>query len=263
MGDPARSTNSSLHKQLHAMVRVKHDPYDRQPTKEEFARTWQSTDPRDLAKEIATHGGECPEEWPERRTNLVDLPIDSAPQDVEELMVTTRWNPTLVWEMTTKTREVFLEVYLDDLHDCYSEVIESLQPPNRVTFDTLRKFKHLAVSLSFLAIADVCQAAFDAAEEEGGMDEFPEVDPDERPGLYCPLDVPEFTRLAACTAALTRIIYQAEKGALENGSDGEMEKMDEVMKRVVEVENKFAYDMEGRAQGVVDEATYDTLMQKV
>ena len=104
---------------------------------------------------------------------------------------------------------------------------------------------------------------FDAAEEEGGMDEFPEVDPDERPGLYCPLDVPEFTRLAACTAALTRIIYQAEKGALENGSDGEMEKMDEVMKRVVEVENKFAYDMEGRAQGVVDEATYDTLMQKV
>ena len=72
-----------------------------------------------------------------------------------------------------------------------------------------------------------------------------------------------FTRLAACTAALTRIIYQAEKGALENGSDGEMEKMDEVMKRVIEVENKFAYDMEGRAQGVVDEATYDTLMQKV
>ena len=155
---------------------VKHDPYDRQPTKEEFARTWQATDPRDLAKEIATHGGECPEEWPERRTNLVDLPIDSAPQDVEELMVTTRWNPTLVWEMTTKTREVFLEVYLDDLHDCYSEVIESLQPPNRVTFDTLRKFKHLAVSLSFLAIPDVCQAAFDAAEEEGGMDEFPEAD---------------------------------------------------------------------------------------
>ena len=42
-----------------------------------------------------------------------------------------------------------------------------------------------------------------------------------------------------------------------------MEKMDEVMKRVVEVENKFAYDMEGRAQGVVDEATYDALMQKV
>ncbi len=40
-----------------------------------------------------------------------------------------------------------------------------------VTYDSLRKFKHLTISLSFIAVSDVCQTAFDATD----FDEFPEV----------------------------------------------------------------------------------------
>lgn len=50
----------------------------------------------------------------------------SCHQDDEELFELTKLNPTLLSEMSTKTRFLFLEVYYDDLQDVYSEVMETL-----------------------------------------------------------------------------------------------------------------------------------------
>ena len=47
-------------------------------------------------------------------------------QGDEELFELTQLNPTLLSEMSTKTRFLFLEVYLEDLQDVYSEVMETL-----------------------------------------------------------------------------------------------------------------------------------------
>ena len=49
----------------------------------------------------------------------------------------TKLNPTLLSEMSLKTRFLFLEVYLDDLQDVYSEVMETLQG-NTVRLPQLR-----------------------------------------------------------------------------------------------------------------------------
>jgi hypothetical protein len=47
-------------------------------------------------------------------------------QGDEELFEMTQLNPTLLSEMSTKTRHLFLEVYLEDLQDVYSQVMETL-----------------------------------------------------------------------------------------------------------------------------------------
>merc|ERR1719152_58877 len=103
-------------------------------------------------------------------------------------MEMTQLNPTLLSEMSVQTRELFLEVYFDDVQDVYSQVMETLDGNSRVTFDSLRKFKHLSISLGFKAVSDVCQAAFDDPATDD-FDEFPEVAPDHRPGCWCKLDV--------------------------------------------------------------------------
>ena len=58
-------------------------------------------------------------------------------------------------------------MYLEDIQDVYSEVMATLHKNpktgkmDQVTYNTLRKFKHLTVSLSFNAVSEVCQQAFD------------------------------------------------------------------------------------------------------
>jgi len=131
--------------------------------------------------------------------------------------------------MTVQTRELFLEVYFDDVQDVYSQVMETLDGSSRVTFDSLRKFKHLSISLGFKAVSDVCQAAFDHPETD--FDEYPEVAPDHRPGCWCTLDVAKFTELTAATTALVKMFLD-EKGELPPAAEA----------RVIHVEKKFYYD---------------------
>jgi|TARA_B100000524_G_scaffold347467_1_gene249534 hypothetical protein len=255
---------------------------------------WKSKDPRELAKEIATFMGG---EWPEREPRKIQISLEEAPTSDEELFELTQLNPTLIWEMTQRTRHLFLEVshappnqqtradtrthlwleqrkaysvipsritrdssltilttnplthsyhhldrwntrqnssraltlqvYLEDIQDVYSEVMSSLVSPNLVTYDTLRKFKHLAVSLSFEAVAEVCQGAFDKTD----FDPFPEVAPDERPGCMCPLDLEEFTKLTAASTALVKMIYDAE-GDLPPAAES----------RIIKVSKKWHYE---------------------
>lgn len=235
---------------------------------------WKSKEPRELAKEIATFMGGT---WPERAPRKIQVSLDGVPTSDEELFELTRLNPTLIWEMTQQTRELFLEarapaapnsralqpspprcpltltpplclarrraqptlqaqpnpfrpapqVYFDDIQDLYSQVMETLVQPNLVTYDSLRKFKHLTISLSFIAVSDVCQAAFDATD----FDEFPEVSPDQRPGLMVPLDLAEFTKLTAASTALVKMIVDAE-GDLPPAAES----------RIIKVEKKWYYD---------------------
>ena len=84
---------------------------------------WKSKDPKALAYEIATFMGG---EWPTRPVRKIQISLEGVPQDDEELFATTKLNPTLLSEMTVKTRFLFLEVYLDDIQDVYSEVMETL-----------------------------------------------------------------------------------------------------------------------------------------
>eukprot|EP00967_Tisochrysis_lutea_P028710 scaffold33485_cov35-Tisochrysis_lutea.AAC.3 len=229
------------------------------------------------------------------RSRVVVIPpsLRCCDQGDEELFELTQLNPTLLSEMSTKTRFLFLEVYYDDLQDVYSEVMETLQgdmvrtpapreeehediqllprtssdpfeqrargdpaaarelewlyrstasscagrvhrdstrpipPGSQVTYDSLRKFKHLAISLSFKALSDVCQAAFDKTD----FDPFPEVAPDERPGCMCKLDVAEFTKQTAAAVALTKMMVDAE-GELPPAAEA----------RIIRVEKKFYYD---------------------
>ena len=100
-------------------------PKIRKPTKEQMDERWKSTNPRDLAKEIATYMGG---EWPTRPVRAVQLSLEGAPIECEELMEVTNLNPTLLSEMTVPTRELFLEVYYEDLQDVYSEVMATLKP---------------------------------------------------------------------------------------------------------------------------------------
>jgi hypothetical protein len=185
---------------------------------------WKSKEPKALAYEIATFMGG---KWPERRPRAVALDLAAAPNDDEELFELTNLNPTLLSEMTVKTRFLFLEVYLEDLQDVYSEVMETLGADSKVTYDSLRKFKHLAISLSFNALSDVCQAAFDKTD----FDPFPEVAPDERPGCTCPLDVAEFTKHTAAATALVKMMVDAE-GELPPAAEP----------RIIRVEKRFYYD---------------------
>ena len=152
------------------MVRIK------KPTKAEMQQDWNSKEPRELAHEIAHFMGG---KWPERRERKVPLSLEGAPLLAEELFEVTQLNPTLLNEMSVKTRLLFLEVYLDDIQanqnpnpnpnpgpdpdrnpnhpnskpnsdpipnqDVYSEVMESLvanpkeKAVNRVTYNSLRK----------------------------------------------------------------------------------------------------------------------------
>ena len=121
-----------------------------------------------------------------------------------------------------------------------------------MTYDSLRKFKHLAISLAFNAVSDVCQQAFDKTD----FDPFPEVQtrlygcalgcvhrrpppsppplqvaPDERPGCVCPLDVKAFTQQTAAAVALVKMMVDAE-GELPPAAEP----------RIVRVEKKFYYD---------------------
>ena len=205
----------------------------RQPTRAEASEKWISTNPRDLAHEIATFMGSS---WPARPVRRVQLSLDGAPTDCEELMVLTQLNPTLLWEMSLQTRELFLEVYHDDIQDAYSEVMDTLcnaSPDGvhgqRVTYDSLRKFKHLTVSLGFQAVSHVCQAAFDHPETD--FDEWPEVAPDHRPGCWCTLDVARFTELAAASTALVKMILD-NKGELPPAAEA----------RVVHTDKRFYYE---------------------
>ena len=208
------------------MVRIK------KPTKEEMAQDWESKEPRALAKEIATFMGG---KWPERPVRKVALSLEGAPSSAEVLFELTKLNPTLLSEMTVKTRLLFLEVYLEDIQDVYSEVMETLvaNPKtgavDRVTYNALRKFKHLSISLSFKAVSDVCQEAFDHPDTE--LDEWPEVAPDDRPGCYCTLDVATFTSLTAASTALVKQMVEAE-GELPPAADA----------RIVRVDKKYYYE---------------------
>ena len=100
---------------------------------------------------------------------------------------------------------------------------------NRVTYNSLRKFKHLSISLSFKAVSDTCQEAFDHPQTE--LDEWPEVAPDDRPGCYCTLDVATFTRLTAASTALVKRIVDAE---------GELPP--EAESRIIRVAKQFYYE---------------------
>ena len=208
-------------------------PRIRQPTKAQMEERWKSTNPRDLAYEIATFMGG---EWPTRPVRKVQLSLEGAPRECEDLMELTQLNPTLLSEMTVPTRELFLEVYYDDLLDVYSQVMETLAPEDphgikgtRVTFDSVRKFKHLTISLGFKAVSDVCQAAFDHPDTD--LDEWPEVTPDHRPGCWCTLDVAKFTQLTAATVALVKMILD-EKGVLPPAAEA----------RIINVAKRFYYD---------------------
>lgn len=103
-------------------------PKIRQPTKAQMEERWKSTNPRDLAYEIATFMGG---EWPERPVRKVQIDLTGAPTECEDLMVMTQLNPTLLSEMTVTTRELFLEVYFDDVQDVYSQVMETLDGSSR------------------------------------------------------------------------------------------------------------------------------------
>ena len=208
-------------------------PRIRQPTKEQMNEKWKSTNPRDLAYEIATFMGG---EWPTRPVRKVQLSLEGAPTECEDLMELTQLNPTLLSEMSVQTRELFLEVYYDDLQDVYSQVMETLcskspdgKSGQRVTFDSVRKFKHLTISLGFKAVSDVCQAAFDHPDTD--FDEYPEVCPDHRPGCWVTLDIAKFTELCAASTALTKMILD-EKGELPPAAEA----------RIIRVEKKFYYD---------------------
>jgi hypothetical protein len=201
-------------------------PKIRMPSKAEMQEKWKSTNPRDLAYEIATFMGG---EWPTRPVRGVQIDLTGAPLECEDLMELTQLNPTLLSEMSVPTRELFLEVYFDDIQDVYSQVMETLDSSSRVTFDTLRKFKHLTISLGFKAVSDVCQEAFDHPETD--FDEFPEVSPDHRPGCWCTLDVAKFTELTAASTALTKMFLD-EKGELPPAAEA----------RIIHVEKKFYYD---------------------
>ena len=203
------------------MVRIK------KPTKEQMEEKWKSTNPRDLAYEIATFMGG---EWPTRPVRKVQLSLDDAPQDPEDLMEMTNLNPTLLSEMSVMTRLLFLEVYYDDVQDVYSQVMESMAGDGRVTFDSLRKMKHLVISLGFRAINDVCQEGFDSPKTDD-WDEFPEVAPDQRPGMYCALDIAKFTQHAAAVTALVKLFV-----------DSEGELPPEAEARIIHVEKKFYYE---------------------
>jgi len=185
---------------------------------------WKSKDPKALAYEIATFMGG---EWPTRPVRKVQLSLEGAPTSDEELFEMARLNPTLLSEMTIKTRFLFLEVYLDDIQDVYSEVMETIEAPNLVTYNSLRKFKHLTISLSFMAVSDICQEAFDKSD----FDSFPEVAPDDRPGMMCPLDIGEFTKHTAAATALVKMMVESE---------GEFPPAAEP--RIIRVEKKFYYD---------------------
>ena len=205
----------------------------RQPTRAEMSEKWTSTNPRDLAHEIATFMGSS---WPTRPVRKVQLLLEGAPTECEELMVLTQLNPTLLWEMSVQTRELFLEVYHDDIQDAYSEVMETVCNPSpdgvrgsRVAWDTLRKFKHLTVSLGLQAVSQVCQAAFDHPDTD--FDEWPEVAPDHRPGCWCTLDVARFTKLAAASTALVKLLLD-NKGELPAAAEA----------RVVHVARQFYYE---------------------
>jgi len=208
------------------MVRIK------KPTKDEMSQDWNSKEPRELAHEIAHFMGG---KWPERRVRQVPLTLEGAPLLADELFEVTQLNPTLLNEMSVKTRLLFLEVYLDDIQDVYSEVMESLvanprsDAVDRVTYNSLRKFKHLSVSLGFKAVSDTCQEAFDHPHSE--LDEWPEVAPDDRPGCYCTLDVATFTRLTAASTALVKRIVDAE---------GELPP--EAESRIIRVAKQFYYE---------------------
>jgi len=204
----------------------------KKPTKAEMEQNWKSKDSKELAHEIATFMGG---KWPERPVRKVQLSLSGAPTSVDALFEMTQLNPTLLSEMTVKTRFLFIEVYLDDLQDVYSEVMETLRAnpktgaTDRVSYNSLRKFKHLSISLSFKAVSDVCQAAFDHPETE--IDEWPEVAPDDRPGCFCTLDVSKFTELTAASVALTKVIVDAE---------GELPP--EAESRIIRVTKKFYYE---------------------
>lgn len=100
----------------------------RKSTKAQMEEKWKSTNSRDLAYEIATFMGG---QWPTRPVRKVQLSLEGAPTDAETLFELTKLNPTLLSEMTVPTRELFVEVYYDDLQDVYSQVMETLTPEGR------------------------------------------------------------------------------------------------------------------------------------
>jgi hypothetical protein len=201
-------------------------PRIKKPTKAQMDEKWKSTNPRDLAYEIATYMGG---EWPTRPVRKVQLSIEGAPTECEDLMELTQLNPTLLSEMSIQTRELFLEVYYDDIQDVYSEVMATVDSNSRATFDTIRKFKHLSISLGFKAVSDVCQEAFDHPDTD--FDEYPEVAPDQRPGCFCKLDVAKFTKLTAASTALVKMFLDG-KGQMPPAAEA----------RIIRVEKKFYYD---------------------
>lgn len=215
-------------------------PKMRQPTAEQKKMDWKSDNPRDLAKEIGTFMNG---EWPERRARKVSLSLDAAPTSCEDLMEATRLNPTLLSEMSEPTRALFLEVYVEDIQDVYSEVMETLTPlaekggddesaaatQGRVTWDSVRKFKHLTISIGLHAVSDVCQAAFDHPDTD--LDEWPEVVPDHRPGCWCTLDVEKFTELTAASTALFTLLRDAQGVFPE-----------EVSEKIIHTKERFYYE---------------------
>ena len=104
-------------------------PGKKQAELPEIDENWKSKDPKMLAYEIATFMGG---EWPTRPVRKVQISLEGVPADDEELFEITKLNPTLLSEMTIKTRFLFLEVYLEDIQDVYSQVMETLVKENGV-----------------------------------------------------------------------------------------------------------------------------------
>ena len=100
IADVAKDEHAAMRAAQEAMkpvsvVRIK------KPTKAEMEIQWKSKDPKALAYEIATFMGG---KWPERPVRKVQLSLEGAPTDAEELFEATKLNPTLLSEMSIKAR---------------------------------------------------------------------------------------------------------------------------------------------------------------
>ena len=100
IADVAKDEHAAMRAAQEAMkpvsvVRIK------KPTKAEMEIQWKSKDPKALAYEIATFMGG---KWPERPVRKVQLSLEGAPTDAEELFEVTKLNPTLLSEMSIKAR---------------------------------------------------------------------------------------------------------------------------------------------------------------
>ena len=169
------------------------------------------TDPRQEAKEIATFmGGEWPER-PERklwcpRRRPIRLRGPHGADGVESNVTKGR--------CPAQARELFLEVYIEDIQDVYDEVMESVTPDDE---QPRREPCHVG-------LGEEVQAPVDLARIQSHLRSLPgrvrppghrsrrmaRGDARPSPNCWCTLDVAKFTELTAAMIVLTKIIYDDE-----------------------------------------------------